>query len=100
MRYVFWADASPLIGSGHVMRSSAIAEEMIRRGLEVVSIGAITGLPWVSNRIKNLGYSKVVLHPTEFDSNPKNDILIKSPGTVFKSSNRNCNLIGSQSVVV
>lgn len=76
MRYVFWADASPLIGSGHVMRSSAIAEEMIRRGLEVVSIGAITGLPWVSNRIENLGYSKVLLNPTEFDSNSKNDILI------------------------
>jgi spore coat polysaccharide biosynthesis predicted glycosyltransferase SpsG len=76
MRYVFWADASPLIGSGHVMRSSAIAEEMIRRGLEVVSIGAITGLPWVSNRIENLGYSRVVIDPIDFDPNPKSDILI------------------------
>ena len=57
MRIIFRADASPEIGSGHVMRSSVIAEEAILRGHECVFVGSITGLDWVQNRIDNLGFS-------------------------------------------
>ena len=39
MRYVLRADASESIGAGHVMRSSAIAEELIARGENVVFVG-------------------------------------------------------------
>ena len=56
MRLVFLADASPKSGAGHVMRTSAIAEEAISRGVETVFLGSIQDLPWLSHRIKNLGF--------------------------------------------
>ena len=45
MRYVLRADASKILGAGHVMRSSAIAEELITQGAEVVFVGEISDLP-------------------------------------------------------
>ena len=47
MGYVLPTDASPTIGSGHVMRSSAIAEELIAWGEKVVFVGQISNLLWV-----------------------------------------------------
>ena len=58
MRIIFRADASPEIGSGHVMRSSVIAEEAISRGHECIFVGSVSGLDWVQNRIDNLGFSQ------------------------------------------
>ena len=48
MRYVLRADASQSMGSGHVMRSSAIAEELIARGEDVVFVGQISEIPWLA----------------------------------------------------
>lgn len=76
MRYVFRADASRSIGAGHVMRSSAIAEEFIARGKEVIFIGQISELPWVTQRIATLGFSRVYDDSNDFFSNPKEDVLI------------------------
>jgi len=76
MRYVFRADASPSVGAGHVMRSSAIAEEMILQGEEAIFIGLIVELDWVANRIKNLGFSKVYSYADEFSPNKDTDVLI------------------------
>jgi len=73
---VFRADASPIIGSGHVMRSSAIAEELIFRGEEVVFVGRITGLDWVNQRIINLGFSRIYDHTDQFSPNSDTDVLI------------------------
>ena len=76
MRYVFRIDASPLIGAGHVMRSSAIAEEMISRGLHTVFVGEISDMPWLANRIENLGFTEIHKNTKDFKSRTKTDILI------------------------
>lgn len=76
MRYVLRADASPSIGAGHVMRSSAIAEELIARGENVVFVGQISGLPWVEERIATLGFTHIYNESSGFFSNPKSDVLL------------------------
>lgn len=76
MRYVLRADASQSIGSGHVMRSSAIAEELIARGEDVVFVGLMSELPWVEERITSLGFSGVYRNTNDFKSNPYSDVLI------------------------
>ena len=82
MRYVFRADASPEIGAGHVMRSSAIAEEFIRNGFDTVFIGNIEGIPWLLKRVEDLGYDQFFSHEKEFISNPKSDTLILDSYTI------------------
>jgi spore coat polysaccharide biosynthesis predicted glycosyltransferase SpsG len=76
MRFVFRADASLTIGSGHVMRSSAIAEEVIARGFPAVFVGTTAQLHWVSERVKSLGFTEIVEVSSEFIPDPNNDILI------------------------
>ena len=76
MRYVFRADASQSIGAGHVMRSSAIAEELIARGKDVVFIGETSELPWVKERITNLGFTDVFTETSDYLSNSKSDVLL------------------------
>jgi len=84
MRYVFRADASPSIGTGHVMRSSAIAEELISRGEEAIFIGLISELDWVATRINGLGFSLIFSMSTEFSPNKETDILILDSYTIDK----------------
>jgi spore coat polysaccharide biosynthesis predicted glycosyltransferase SpsG len=76
MRYVFRADASQSIGAGHVMRSTAIAEELIARGKDVVFVGEISELPWVKERITTLGFTDVFTETSEYLSSSKSDILL------------------------
>lgn len=76
MRLVFRADASRETGSGHVMRSSVLAEEAISRGLECIFIGKISGLEWVAERISTLGFKQVLSDETSFRSNATSDVLI------------------------
>lgn len=76
MRYIFRADASPAIGSGHVMRSSAIAEELIERGHEVIFVGVFSDIPWLALRMYHLGFSQILTSPSGFVSNPATDFLI------------------------
>lgn len=86
MRIVFRADASRANGSGHVMRSSALAEEVIARNIEAVFVGNIQELPWVNNRIAELGFSKILSKEDDFAPNPKTDILILDSYTVSVDS--------------
>ena len=76
MRYVFRADASHTIGSGHVMRSSAIAEEFISRGMNTIFVGSITELDWVAQRIRGLGFSEIYNFSREFLPNKDTDVLV------------------------
>ena len=76
MRYVLRADASQSIGAGHIMRSSAIAEELIARGEDVVFVGKITGLAWVEKRIAALGFTRIYDDPQGFISIAISDVLI------------------------
>lgn len=76
MRFVFRTDASISIGSGHVMRSSAIAEEAIARGIPSFFVGKISDLTWVSERIRGLGFIQVLENSSEFIPDENEDILI------------------------
>ena len=76
MRFVFRAEASMTIGSGHVMRSSAIAEEAIARGIPSFFVGKISDLTWVSERIRGLGFIQVLENSSEFIPDKNRDILI------------------------
>ena len=76
MRYVLRADASKSIGAGHVMRASAIAEELIARGEDVAFVGQISGLPWVEERIVELGFNHIYNESTGFLSNFESDVLL------------------------
>ena len=62
MRFVFRADASIEIGAGHVMRSSAIAEEAISQGIECVFVGSILDMDWLTDRIRGLGFFEVDIY--------------------------------------
>ena len=70
------ADASRTIGAGHVMRSSAIAEELIARGEDVVFIGQISNLPWVEERITTLGFTCIYNQSSDYSPNPETDVLV------------------------
>jgi spore coat polysaccharide biosynthesis predicted glycosyltransferase SpsG len=76
MRFVFRADASEISGSGHVMRCSAIAEELISRGENVIFIGSTSQLPWVSRHISNLGFSAIFQNSQSFIPESNSDVLI------------------------
>jgi spore coat polysaccharide biosynthesis predicted glycosyltransferase SpsG len=76
MRYILRADASQSIGAGHVMRSSAIAEELIARGEEVVFIGQTSELPWVEERISSLGFTHVYTESNDFIPKCETDVLL------------------------
>lgn len=82
MRYVFRADASKFIGSGHVMRLSAIAEELIARHEFVIFVGEIQDLTWVEKHILTLGFSETYIDPALFETNPETDILIIDSYTI------------------
>lgn len=76
MRFVFRSDASFDIGAGHVMRSSAIAEEAISQGIQCIFIGNIAGIPWIEDRVRNLGFHQIICNEGEFNPSPQRDVLI------------------------
>ena len=82
MRFIFRADASREIGSGHAMRSSVLAEEAISRGYECIFVGEISGLDWVLDRITNIGFSQVISREESFVPEPNSDVLILDSYTI------------------
>ncbi len=76
MRIVFHADASPDMGSGHVMRTSVLAEEAINRGIPSVFVGNIQDLGWVSQRIQTLGFDSILKDFDNLRLDPSQDLLI------------------------
>lgn len=75
IRIVFRADASNLIGTGHVMRCSAIMEEAISRGIECIFVGSLGGIRWLEERLENLGVQKY-LDSNELNLLPTRDVLV------------------------
>jgi spore coat polysaccharide biosynthesis predicted glycosyltransferase SpsG len=76
MRYVLRSDASLEQGSGHVLRSLAIFEELKSRGHEIVFVGRITNLSWVDEKIRQAGFKNVFEEENDFLHNSLNDVLV------------------------
>jgi spore coat polysaccharide biosynthesis predicted glycosyltransferase SpsG len=74
MRLVFRADASPDIGTGHVMRCSALAEEAIDRGLECLLVGSLGGISWLEERYASIKCR--VIPVDDFSNSEGVDVLI------------------------
>ena len=85
MRFVFRADAYANSGVGHVMRTSALAEELIANNCEVVFIGNSSEIPWVQEYISTLGFYQILDKSDLFTPNPKNDVLILDSYTLLPS---------------
>ena len=47
MKFVFRADASASLGSGHAMRCAAVAEEAKSRGIECLHLGSLGQIKWL-----------------------------------------------------
>jgi UDP-2,4-diacetamido-2,4,6-trideoxy-beta-L-altropyranose hydrolase len=76
MRIIFRADASLNMGTGHVMRSSALAETAISRGFECVFIGNVGNISWLEDRVRGLGFSEILSNSSEYISKASDEILI------------------------
>ena len=76
MKIVFRGDASTHIGTGHVSRLSAIAEEAISRGHECIFVGEINGPEWLIKKITNMGFSKILTDLRFNEINTKDYVLI------------------------
>jgi spore coat polysaccharide biosynthesis predicted glycosyltransferase SpsG len=74
MRLVFRADASLDLGTGHVMRCLAIAEEAIARGLECQLVGSLGGIPWLEERYADVKCQ--VIPEKDFSNSQGVDVLI------------------------
>jgi spore coat polysaccharide biosynthesis predicted glycosyltransferase SpsG len=81
-RYVFRADASKQMGSGHVMRVYSIIEKMLEKNLDVVLVGDIVGLPWLTELVEQTLEGIKFIEEERFAFNPKQDILIIDSYTI------------------
>lgn len=75
MKIVFRVDASNYIGTGHVMRCSAIIEEAITRNIKCVVVGRMGGIAWLETHLKNIGAAHVE-DASDFVINAGKDVLI------------------------
>jgi len=75
-RFVFRADASNVIGTGHVMRILGLLEELVLQKYPVVFIGDIHEFSWISERIKALNIETFSFGESEFNINKLTDILV------------------------
>lgn len=75
MRLVFRVDASQNIGTGHVMRCSAIIEEAVSRNIDCIVVGNMGGIEWLESRIMQLGVT-FVEESNIFYFSKNSDILV------------------------
>ena len=76
MRLVLKADASPVLGAGHVMRSLAIAEEAISRNIDTFFAGTISDADWLYEKTKSVPGLLWIDNLESFVVDPKRDFLL------------------------
>jgi spore coat polysaccharide biosynthesis predicted glycosyltransferase SpsG len=82
MDFVFRADASLKDGTGHVMRLYAIAEEAIGRGINCTFVGNFDEVPWLSKKVRNLGFQSINPGPSSITAMAPHSALILDSYTV------------------
>jgi len=65
MTFIFRADASLEIGTGHVVRSLAVAEALSRMHYEVALVGTVIDLPWLMRLIRDSVFISPIV-PSDF----------------------------------
>jgi spore coat polysaccharide biosynthesis predicted glycosyltransferase SpsG len=75
MRLIFRVDASRELGTGHVMRTSAVIEEAVLRGIRCIVVGSLGGLAWLEERLINVGAGHFE-DPVQFQIDHGKDILV------------------------
>ena len=86
LRFIFRADASNQIGTGHTQRSLGLIQELKDLGYEVIFVGDTSEITWVTIQMKSLGFSNIFSKEQDFTSNPKTDILILDTYTIPTNS--------------
>lgn len=76
MRYILRADASQTMGSGHVMRLFAIAQELLVRDQKVIFVGSVSNVQWLKKRLSEIDFFETFEKDLMFISNPITDVLI------------------------
>jgi spore coat polysaccharide biosynthesis predicted glycosyltransferase SpsG len=76
MRLVVMSEASPKIGAGHFMRTSAIIEESISRGIETWFAGSVVDMPWLENKLRGIESLELVTDLKTFVPNANDDVLL------------------------
>jgi spore coat polysaccharide biosynthesis predicted glycosyltransferase SpsG len=76
MRYILRADASQTMGSGHVMRLFAIAEELLVQDKKVIFVGSVSSVKWLKQRLSGIDFFETFEKDHMFISNPITDVLI------------------------
>ena len=69
MRFIFRADASIATGTGHVMRSIGIIEELISRNLSVVFVGNTRQVEWIDSFVNSIGFEEIYSNEKDFKIN-------------------------------
>ena len=87
MDFVFRADASLKDGTGHVMRLYAIAEEAIGRGINCTFVGNLDEVPWLSKKVRNLGFQSINPGPSNITAIASHSALILDSYTVPMNDN-------------
>jgi spore coat polysaccharide biosynthesis predicted glycosyltransferase SpsG len=82
MKIIFRADASPFIGTGHVMRLIPIALEAIERGHDCIFLGEVREVQWLEELIRTIGFSRVVSFEGELEINSLETVLIIDSYTI------------------
>jgi len=82
MTFVIRADATISSGAGHVMRTSVLAQELMKLGYPVTFIGDVEQIPWVREYIRNLGFTKILRSVSEYIQQNLSDTLILDSYTI------------------
>jgi spore coat polysaccharide biosynthesis predicted glycosyltransferase SpsG len=64
------------MGTGHVMRSCAIAESAINHGIECLFAGDLGGIAWLENVVTNIGFSQLIQASALTEISTRSDVLI------------------------